>query len=172
MDSDYLPRRGDKTLPKTVYLTPLGRAQIEAWANENQVNFSAAIETLALFGLGNNDNLHIIPALRAVTLQGIQLAFNRLARLLSIIAIDSAVNRSMAEGIMLQLIRELAEARPDDFETLMRVPRDSRLQRDIRIRQFHDNIKEGLEKGAVRRIREPLEAFDDLLREERNNTSK
>ncbi len=170
MSKDPLPRRADKTHPKTIYLTPLGRSQIEAWAQANQLNFSAAMETLALLGLNDERHLHLIPALRAVTLQGIQLAFNRLARLLSTIAIDSAVSRSMSEGIMLQLIRELSEVRPDDFEAVMRIPRDSRRQSDTRIRQFHDGIKEGLTQNALQRLRQPLKAFENLLQQEKEQT--
>ena len=108
-------RRPETTYSKHVRLTEFGRAKIEAWAQANEINFSAAIETLALMGLDDERSLYVIPALRATTLQGIRLSFNRLARLLSDIAIEAAVTRTMSEGIMLQMVRELAGASPDDF---------------------------------------------------------
>ena len=158
-------RRSGKSFPKHVKLTEFGRSQIEAWAQTNNVNFSAAIETLALMGLDDQRADYAIPALRATTLQGLQLAFSRLARLLSIIAMDAAASRMTNEAILLQLIRELAEQHPDDFEARMRVPRDSRLQRDSRIRRFHDNIKQQLADEATARLRQPVSDFETLLRE-------
>ena len=116
-------RRPFKTEHKHIKLTPAGRSRIEAWANANNFNFSEAIETLALIGLSDEQSSYLIPALRATTRQGIALAFNRIARLLSDIAIESAISRSMTEGLMLQVMRELAREHPDDFEQVMRVTR-------------------------------------------------
>lgn len=161
-------RRNKQTFPKHIKLTEVGRRDIEAWAQANQLNFSAAIETLALLGLEKEASSYMIPAMRATTLQGIRLAFNRLARLLSDIAIESAVNRTMSEGILLHLIRNLSEAHPDDFENLMRVPRDSRRQQDIRIRRIHDHIKQSMAERAAKRLRQPLAQIDGLLNEQPN----
>jgi hypothetical protein len=156
-------RRPETTYSKHVRLTEFGRAKIEAWASENRINFSAAIETLALLGLGDERSSFIVPALRETTQQGIRLSFNRLARLLSDIAIEAAASRTMSEGIMLQLIRELAAAYPDDFEAIMRVPRNSRSQSDIRVRQFHDDLKEHVEQESIRRLQRSISRVDELL---------
>ena len=101
----------------------LAQAQQLADAQDG-LNFSVAIETLALTGLDDERSSYAIPALRATTLQGIRLFFNRIARLLSDIAIEAAASRTMSEGIMLQLIRELAAEHPDDFTAMMRISRD------------------------------------------------
>ena len=156
-------RRRGTTFSKHIKLTAFGRKQIEAWAKANNLNFSAAIETLALLGMNDERADYIIPALRATTLHGLQLTFNRLARLLSDIALDSAVSRIMSEGILLQLIRELAESRPDDFEAMMRVPRDSRRQQDVRVRQFHDSVKQQMAKQAALRLRQSVSQLEELL---------
>ena len=156
-------RRLETTYSKHVRLTEFGREKIEAWAEDNTINFSAAIETLALMGLDDSRADYAIPALRATTLQGIRLSFNRLARLLSDIAIESAVSRTMSEGIMLQLIRELAADHPDDFEAVMRVRRDNRTQTDTRIRQFHDELKARVQQEAIRRLKRPISRVEELF---------
>ncbi|MGH2535823.1 MAG: hypothetical protein ACRDHL_00340, partial [Candidatus Promineifilaceae bacterium] len=156
-------RRPETTYSKHVRLTEFGREKIEAWAQANGLNFSAAIETLALMGLEDERSLYAIPALRAITLQGIRLSFNRLARLLSDIAIEAAVSRTMSEGIMLQLVRELAAESPDDFETLLRVRRDGRSPTDARIRHFHDDLKARVEQEAIRRLKRSLSRVDELF---------
>lgn len=147
-------RRPDKTYSKHIMLTPFGWEKIEAWGKANGLNFSAAIETLALMGLDDERSSYAIPALRATTLQGIRLSFNRIARLLSDIAIETAVSRTVSEGIMLQLIRELASEHPDDFVAMVRIPRDGRNQLHQRIRSLHDDIKNNAEQDAIRRIKQ------------------
>jgi hypothetical protein len=166
MDILSKPKRLETTQPKTVWLTGPGQARIQAWADANDLNFSAAIETLALLGLDDERNDHIIPALRATTLQGIRLAFNRLARLLSDIATEAALARTMSEGVMLQLIREVAADHPDDFEAVMSVRRDSRRAADVRIRRFHEEIKASMKEEALQRLRNPVARAQEVLGEE------
>jgi hypothetical protein len=151
---DVRTRRPDKTYSKHIMLTEFGREKIEAWAKANGLNFSAAIETLALMGLDDERSSYAIPALRATTLQGIRLSFNRIARLLSDIAIEAAASRTMSEGIMLQLIRELAAKHPDDFVAMVNISRDGRNQLHQRIRRLHDDIKNDAEQDAIRRIKQ------------------
>lgn len=147
-------RRPDKTYSKHIMLTEFGRIKIDAWAQANGLNFSAAIETLALMGLDDERSSYAIPALRATTLQGIRLSFNRIARLLSDIAIESATTRTLSEGIMLQMIRELATKHPDDFIAMMNVSRGGRNELHQRIRRMHDDVKNNTEKAAIRRIKQ------------------
>jgi hypothetical protein len=158
-------RRPEKTYSKHVMLTEYGRARIEGWARENQLNFSAAIETLALLGLDDERSTFIIPALRATTLQGIRLTFNRQARLLSDIALEAAVARTMSEGIMLQLVRQAAAEHPEDFEEELLVRRDSRAVTDTRIRRFHDGLKARVEETAVQRLRRTLSQIEELFQD-------
>lgn len=156
-------RRSDKTYSKHIMLTEFGREKIEAWAEANGINFSAAIETLALLGLDDERSSYAIPALRATTLQGIRLSFNRIARLLSDIAVESAVARTMSEGIMLQLVRQQAAAFPDDFENRMRVSRDGRFPLDTRIRTHLADITSHIELAAIKRIKRPVAQVENLL---------
>jgi hypothetical protein len=166
MDILSKPKRLETTQPKTVCLTGPGQAKIQAWADANDLNFSAAIETLALLGLDDERSDHIIPALRATTLQGIRLAFNRLARLLSDMAMEAAMARAMSEGVMLQLIREVAADHPDDFEAVMSVRRDSKRTADVRIRRFHEVIKASMKEEAIQRLRNPVVRAQEVLGEE------
>lgn len=160
---DVRARRPDKTYPKHIMLTVFGREKIEAWAEANGLNFSAAIETLALMGLDDERSSYAIPALRATTLQGIRLSFNRIARLLSDIAIEAAASRTMSEGIMLQLIRELAVEHPDDFVDMMNISRDGRNQAHTRIRAFHDDITHSAEQKAIRRLKKSVSRVQELF---------
>ncbi|MBK8900277.1 MAG: hypothetical protein IPM53_03770 [Anaerolineaceae bacterium] len=163
MNETTQARRPDKTYSKHIMLTEFGREKIEAWAKANRINFSAAIETLALLGLDDERSSYAIPALRATTLQGIRLSFNRIARLLSDIAVESAVARTMAEGIMLQLVREQAAASPDDFENRMRVSRGGRSPLDARIRAHLADITSHVEQAAIERIKKPVAQVENLL---------
>lgn len=117
-------------------------------------------------GLEDSRADYAIPALRATSLQGLRLVFNRMASLLSDIAIEAAATRTMSDGIMLQLIREMAHAHPDEFEQIMRVQRDSRLQVDQRIRAFHDVIKRNVEQESIRRMRQGIGRMEALFFEE------
>jgi|GEM_PF-3892233 len=45
-------RRRKSTSRKSIRLTDDGRSQIQAWADEQGVSFSAAIESLSLLGMG------------------------------------------------------------------------------------------------------------------------
>jgi len=113
--------------------------------------------------LDDERNSYIIPAVRATTLQGIRLSFNRIARLLSRIALESAVARTMAEGVMLQLVRTQAAAFPDDFEERMRVSRDGRFPLDARIRAHLADIADSVEQTALARIKKPVAHVNELL---------
>jgi hypothetical protein len=163
---DVRTRRPDKTYSKHIKLTEFGREKIEAWAKTNGLNFSAAIETLALMGLEDQRSSYAIPALRATTLQGIRLAFNRIARLLSAIAVEAAASRTMSEGIMLQLIREMATDYPDGFMAMMRISRDGRDQVHSRIRTFHEDIENSIEAESIRRLKKPVLQMQALFNEE------
>lgn len=166
MDPMSKPRRLESTYRRTIRLTGPGQAKIQAWAEANDLSFSDAIETLALLGLGDERSGYIIPALRSLVLQGIGLAFNRIAGLLSAIAIEAAIARTMSEGVMLQLIREVAASHPDDFEAVMSVRRDGRWPAHTRIRRFHDDIKASMTEEAIGRLKNPIARVQEALGEE------
>jgi hypothetical protein len=59
-----MPRCGNvRTAPKQVWLTDLGRADVEVRADRRGISFSAEIETLARIGLGLPPREAIAPAL-------------------------------------------------------------------------------------------------------------
>ena len=163
MNEIPLERRLEPTEAKLIKLTPRGRQAIQVWAEANRLNFSAAIETLALIGLQDERSLYIMPALQEAARQAMRLAFNRLARLLSDIAIEAAAGRTVAEGVLLQLIRETAAAAPDDFEAVMTIQRDGQREPDARIRRFHQQIKASAEAMAIRRLRQSQSRIEEIL---------
>lgn len=159
-------RRLSVTRPKSITLTEQGRERIQAYADGQGLNFSAAIEMLALRGLEDEGMYYLVPALRAVTLQGVRLAFNRMASLLSDIAIEAAAARTMSDAVMLQLIREMATAYPDDFIERMVVQRGGRRESvEGRIRAFHDEVKAGVEEEAVHRLKKAVGRVEAVLGE-------
>ena len=159
-------RRLSATRPKCITLTEPGRERIEAYADEQGLNFSAAIEMLALHGLEDEGMYYLVPALRAVALQGVRLAFNRMASLLSDIAIEAAAARTMSDAVMLQLIREMAVEYPDDFVARMIVQRGERRNSvDGRVRAFHEQVKAGVEEEAVRRLKKAVGRVEAVLGE-------
>jgi hypothetical protein len=159
-------RRLSVTRPKCITLTEHGRERIQAYADAQGLNFSAAMETLALRGLEDDGMYYLVPALRAVTLQGVRLAFNRMASLLSDIAIEAAAARTMSDAVMLQLIREMAVAYPDDFIERMVVPRGGgRNSVEGRIRAFHGDVKAGVDEEAMRRLKKAVGRVEAVLGE-------
>ncbi len=163
LSDDKRARRPDKTYSKHIMLTEFGRKKIEAWASKNHLNFSASIETLALMGLDDERSSYAIPALRATTLQGIRLSFNRIARLLSDIAIESAASRTMSEAMMLQIIREMAEGHPDDFKDKMIISRNGHNPLHAHIRDHHEEIKTVVEQAAIRRLSKSVSRVQELF---------
>jgi hypothetical protein len=69
----------------------------------------------------------------------------------------------MSEGIMLQLIRELAAEHPDDFTAMMRISRDGQDHAHTRIRAFHEDIKSNVEQDAIRRLKKSVSRVQELF---------
>jgi hypothetical protein len=156
-------RRIQTTKKKHITLTPTGLAKIQTWADAQKLSFSAAIETLALLGLDDDQSDLIIPALKAVVRQSLALTFNRFAKLLSDIAIESATARTMSEAVFLQHIRVEAMNHPTDFQTKMRVRVDGQVPLDAGIRQFHEEVKAAAQASAIKRIKRSVSRLDELF---------
>ncbi|MBA3946596.1 MAG: hypothetical protein H0X37_18780 [Herpetosiphonaceae bacterium] len=75
-------KRRQNTIPKKIRLTEDALELIDAWAEENEVSFSAAIESLARLGMGQDASIAMIPVLVSVTRREIAKNYTRLVRLM------------------------------------------------------------------------------------------
>ena len=154
-------RRQQTTHPKRIYLTEPGEEQIQQWADENGVTFSAANEALAALGAGD-PQAALLRTVNAVLrqelagmkaeLQTLTRAVNRLeaqqervagkqdnliknqeaiAGRLAYTTRTAANIQHLVEELLLQCVRQVAEARPDDFAALMQVDLKTRRGRPV-----------------------------------------
>ncbi len=82
-------RRRAKTSRKSIRLTDDGRARIQAWADEQGVSFSAAMESLALLGMGEDAAVAFAPLMVSAVRFEVQRQMNRLATIAARGAIES-----------------------------------------------------------------------------------
>ena len=151
------------TRKKNITLTDSAHDQIEAWAEENDCYFSVAIETLALLGLGNDD-ASLMPRLVENAVERIlNWQFQRIAKLLSVVAISATEANLKADILLLQLIRQEAEVDPDGFVDNMSVSTNPAHALDARIRRMRDDIKTMAHKQALSELKRPLDRLDELL---------
>jgi hypothetical protein len=148
--------RYGKTGRKQLTLTKSGREQIEAWAEANGLNFSVAIETLALIGLGQT-SAETLPRLVANLLErALNRQFNRLARLLAVAAISAEEANYKSDVLLLQTIWREARQDPENFLEKMQVSADPTAQPDALARQIRDELRLEAQQTAVTRLKKPL----------------
>lgn len=137
------------TRRKHITVTQEGCSQIERWAAEQGLNFSTAIESLALMGIGA-DSANVLPALTSSLLERIvHRQFNRFAHLLSQAAIAAESASWKADYLMLQLIRQEAKVDPSRFVQNMAVSTDPQDLVASRIRKMRDEVAAAAQKGAL-----------------------
>lgn len=152
-------RRLEEIHRKNITLTTYGREQILAWANEEGLTFSSAIEALALLALSEKkQEVHWeIALLRSLIEQVLQGNINRFAQLLGSIMFDVHYCHTMLDALALQVVRQTAEKHPDDIARVMVVKPDSQNKVDKAIRQMHEKWKQSVESRAKQQLRERLE---------------
>lgn len=139
------------TRKKHISITLEGHTQIERWATEQGLTFSAAIESLALIGMGRDEAL-TLPALISSLLERIvHRQFNRFAHLLSQTSIAAEAVNWKSDYLMLQLIRQEADADPAKFVQNMAVSSDPKDQVASQIRRMRDEVAEAAQKAAVKK---------------------
>ena len=89
-------RRRAKTSRKSIRLTDDGRAKIQAWADEQGVSFSAAMESLALLGMGEDAAVAFAPLMVSAVRFEVQRQMNRLATIAARGAIESGAAAILA----------------------------------------------------------------------------
>ncbi len=91
-------RRAESTAPKRIWLTEDGRDQIQAWADEHGMSFSAAIETLAKLGMGEATEVALAPAILSIIRQELGSSHARLVRLILYGIIEAGIANRMASA--------------------------------------------------------------------------
>lgn len=137
------------TRRKHITITQEGQNQIARWAAEQGLNFSSAIESLALLGMGTKEAV-TLPALTSSLLERIvHRQFNRFAHLLSQATIAAESANWKADYILLQLIRQEAKTDPTRFVQNMAVSTDPQDLVASRIRKMRDEVAAAAQKAAI-----------------------
>ena len=161
--------RLEHTKSKLIKLTPPGKEKIKDWADKQGLNFSAAIETLALLALeemGEKTDWQVA-TLRGHVLHIFRTNFNRFAKLLSTVVYDVRYCKLMLETIALQIVRQTAEQHPRDFDEVMQVSTDRRKLPDAQIRQTYTEWKEWVQMESKRDVRKAIrQALLELMAED------
>lgn len=153
------------TRKKHITVTKEGCLQIERWAEEQGLNFSTAIESLALMAIGT-DGANALPALTSSLLERIvHRQFNRFAHLLSQAAIAAESASWKTDYLMLQLIRQEAKADPTRFVQNMAVSTDPQDMVASRIRKMRDEIAIAAQKAALRAYKKRIGELQILTAE-------
>lgn len=139
-----------------VSVTHVAYEQIQAWADKQGVSFSAAIESLALMGLGQ-ETAELLPLLiRGLMERLLAQQFNRFAKLLSLAALSAEEVNNKIDTMLLSLIRQEAAADPTRFVTNMIVSSDPKNQTAVQIRQLRDEMKRNAQAAALKRLKRQL----------------
>jgi len=152
-------RRYGNTRKKMISLTHEGREQIQRFADVQEMNFSATIETLALIGMKSDLAKTLIPLLREVVDKAIQRNFNRIAKLSLIGAAEATMAHELSTMLLLQFIRSEAYAHPEDFEERIPVSHVEEDLLDARIRQMYSEARGVARTRQQRVLKTPLRAL-------------
>lgn len=156
--------RYGQTRKKHITITLDSHDRIEEWAKGQGLNFSAAIETLAVIGMGSDAATALTVLTTGLLERIIGRQFNRFAKLLSQAAIASEVSSWKMDALLLNFIRLEALADPENFVANMAVSTDPNDQLAARIRKLRDDMKAMAHETAVNHLQKAIEEADLLLR--------
>ncbi|MCA9945296.1 MAG: hypothetical protein H6656_00055 [Ardenticatenaceae bacterium] len=146
-----------------ISVTHLAYDQIQAWADQQGISFSAAIESLALMGLGQ-ETAELLPLLiRGLLERLLAQQFNRFAKLLSLAALSAEEANSKIDTLVLNLIRQEAAADPARFVSNMSVSSDPQNQTAVQIRQLREEIKRNAQSAALKRLKRKLPPAEKMM---------
>lgn len=160
-DKAAVPRRAG-TVRKQIRMTPHGLEEVQRWAEGNNCSFSAATESLALIGLEDDIARVLVPLVLSVVSRTVERALGRYAKLTAFAAIEAGTASRLAGALLLQEIRQQAQAAPDDFEAEMQVRRDDGALAG-RIMALHKQLHDHAMYETVRRLKRPLAEIEAVL---------
>jgi hypothetical protein len=160
-DETPVPRRKG-TVRKQIRMTTHGLEQVQAWADANNSSYSAAIESLALIGLEDDIAHVLVPLILSVVSRTVERALDRYAKLTAFAAIQAGTAGRLTNALLLQAIRQQAQAAPEHFEAAMQVRRgDGPLAG--RILALHKQLHDRARYDTVRRLKQPLAEIEAVL---------
>lgn len=146
-----------------VSVTHLAYDQIQEWADEQGVSFSAAIESLALMGLGQ-ETAELLPLLISGLMERLLARqFNRFAKLLSLAALSAEEANVKMDTFLLNLIRQEAAADPARFVANMIVSSDPQDRTAVQIRKLRDDMKRKAQAASLKRLKRKLPPDETLI---------
>jgi hypothetical protein len=114
-----MPTRRRGTIKKNVRLTEEGIAAIQQWADDNGVSFSAALESLARSGLGQQHDEAFAPVLISVLNRTMQQNYKSIVRIIIAVLVEALSARLMAGAStrhVVQLHEQLATGKIVPYE--------------------------------------------------------
>ncbi|MCP5099164.1 MAG: hypothetical protein GY943_26720 [Chloroflexi bacterium] len=130
--------------------------QIQTWADEQGISFSAAMESLALIGLGQDTAVQLPLLINSLLERLVKGQFNRFAKLLSLAVLSSEEANVKADMMLLNLIRQEAQADPSQFVQSMSVSTDPQNQQAMQIRKLREGMQRHAQEAALKRLKRPL----------------
>jgi hypothetical protein len=150
--------RYGKTVRKHISLTPESVTAIEIYASQYDISFSAALESLALLGLGNR-SAETLPRLLTGLLDSILNRYlGRYARLSSQAVMAAEEANTKADFLVLQTLWREARQDPDGFEEKLGVSLNPDVQPDRRVRELQQQVKDLAQTAAIERLRQNAES--------------
>lgn len=144
--------------------------QIQTWAKEQGINFSAAMESLALIGLGQETAEQLPMLINGLLERLVARQFNRFAKLLSLAVLSSEEANVKVDMVLLNMIRQEAQASPTQFVQNMTVSTDPQNQQAMQIRQLREGMKHHAQDAALKRLKRPLSPQERLITSAADNT--
>ena len=149
-----------------ISITHTAYDQIQAWADKQGISFSAAIESLALIGLGQ-ETAELLPLLISGLMERLLARqFNRFAKLLSLAVLSAEEASVKSDTLLLNLIRQEAQADPTQFVTNMIVSSDPQDLTAVQIRKLRDDMKCNAQEAALKRLKRALRPDENLVTRE------
>ncbi len=146
-----------------VSVTHMAYDQIQTWANEQGLSFSAAMESLALMGLGQ-ETAELLPMLISGLLERLVAGqFNRFAKFLSLAILSAEEASVKIDTLLLNLIRQEAAADPTRFVSNMIVSSDPQDLTAVQIRKLRDGMKQNAQASALKRLKRKLRPEEKLI---------
>lgn len=155
--------RYGKTVKKTVTLTTEAIDTIQEYADRHNLYFSAAIESLALMGLGQV-TAETLPRLIANVLERIfNRQFNRFAKMTARAAISAEEANQKADILVLQTFWREARSDPAGFENNLLISLEPHDRPDAQVRRMRDELSAEAHLSAVTLLKKPLAELSELL---------
>ena len=136
--------------------------RIQAWAEAQGLSFSAALEALALIGLGQETAEQLPLLISSLLDRLLRQQFNRFAKLLSLAVLSAEEANVKIDTLLLNLIRQEAQTDPDQFVQNMTVSTDLHDQTAVQIRQLREGMKSHAQATALKRLKRPLQPSEQL----------